>query len=260
MKKDNNGFNYSSVENQLRKNARKVNREYRRKNLMIRLTVVISVFFIICWFALQVSQKYAGSFEINLDNGRRSLSLSVNPEFSNPSDVLFADIPQEINNISYTYIPLDIIGEVNGSANGRNYMCYTFYLKNTGNRTLDYTCAMKILNYEKGLDECIRIMIVRNGETSYYAKCKHGTDGEPELVYYYDDHARFDEVILTEAFVSDEEVFTKEYTGLTAGNYDKYSVVVWIEGSDPETNNEKLHGVVRMKIDFNVIENEEEDM
>ena len=139
-------------------------------------------------------------------------------------------------------------------------MCYTFYLKNSGNKKLDYNCAMKILNYEKGLDESIRIMIVRNGERNFYAKCKHGTDGEPELVYYYDDHARFDEVIATEAFVSEEVVFSKDYEGLTPGSYDKYTIVVWIEGSDPETNNEKLSGVVRMKIDFNVIENEEEDM
>lgn len=259
MKNDNNVFNYSSVENQLRKNARKVNREYRRKNLMIRLTVVISVFFIICWFALQVSQKYAGSFEINLDNGRRSLTLSETPDFENPSDVLFAEIPPGMDNISYTYIPLDEIGTINGSDNGKNYLCYTFYVKNSGNKKLDYNCAMKILNYDKGLDECIRIMMVRNGESSYYAKCKNGTDGEPELVYYYDDHARFDEVILTEAFKSEEEVFSKDYYGLTVGNYDKYTVVVWIEGSDPETNNEKLQGVVRMRIDFNVIENEEED-
>ena len=260
MKNDNNVFNYSSVENQLRKNARKVNREYRRKNLMIRLTVVISVFFIICWFALQVSQKYAGSFEINLDNGRRTLSLSENPEFSNPSDVLYADIPQEMNNISYTYLPLDEIGTVNGSANGRNYLCYTFYVKNSGNKKLDYICAMKILNYEKGLDESIRIMMIRNGERSFYAKCKNGTDGEPELVYYYDAHARFDEVITTEAFASEDEVFSKEYVDLAPGSFDKYTVVIWIEGSDPETNNEKMSGVVRMRIDFNVIENEEEDM
>ena len=248
--------------NALRKKARLLNREYKTRDMFYRIIAVIILFFLICYGALYMSRTLGGNFQINLSNGRYAISLCETADFDKPTDVLDAKIPAKMNNIAYTTIlpNLDEILSTDGSCNGDNYMAYTFYIKNTGNRVVSYHCKLKILNFEKGLESSIRVLIIFNGEKTVYAKAKEGTENEPEKIYYYDNHAISDEDknVDTVPFTSMQVGFYNLREDLPVGQIDKFTIITWIEGSDPETTDEKKSGIVKMGIDFEVVEEEDD--
>ena len=209
-----------------------------------------------------MSRTLGGNFQINLSNGRRVISLCETADFDKPTDVLDAPIPSEMNNIAYTEMLLDMdkILAKDGSCNGKNYMAYTFYVKNTGNRVISYHYTLKILNFEKGLESSIRVLIIFNGEKTVYAKAKEGTENEPEKIYYYDNHAKsdIDVNVDTVPFINTKTGFFNLREALPIGNMDKITIITWIEGSDPETTDEKKSGIVKMGIDFEVIQEEDD--
>jgi len=252
-------LNQSLSANVLRKKAKSINREYKTKNMLIKMCVIITTFFLICYGALAIAKKVGGNFQIDLANGRRTIALSATKDFSHPTDLLQADIPATMNNISYTTIPIDEARKTDGSNNGYGYMCYTFYLKNTGNKTLSYFMELKLLNMEKGLDNCIRVLIIRNKDRYFYAKAKVDTDNEAEKVFYYDDHAYFEEDIDTIPFLNENQGCYELRENLESGEVDKYTLIVWIEGSDPETTDEKKSGLVKMGLTFTVRPEEDDD-
>ena len=247
--------------NSLRKKARLINREYRLKNLFYKILVIIILFFLICFGALYISRTLGGNFQINLSNGRRVISMSETSDFLKPTDVLDAPIPAKMNNISYTTIPVDDSINTEGSSNGKDYMAYTFFVKNTGNRVVSYYTKLNLINFEKGLESCIRVMIVRNGDKKVYAKAKEGTDQEAEKIYYFDNHAisDVDVDVDTVPFENMKVGLYELREKLPIGEIDRYTIICWIEGSDPETTDEKKSGIVKMSIDFSVLEEEDED-
>lgn len=246
--------------NSLRKKARLLNREYKTRDMFYRVIAVIILFFLICFGALYISRTLGGNFQINLSNGRRVISMCETSDFERPTDVLDAPIPAQMNNISYTSIPLEEILETDGSCNGKDYMAYSFYVKNTGNRVVSYYSKLKLVNFEKGLESCIRVMIIFNGEKKCYAKAMEGTEKEPELIYYFDTHALStrDIDVYTIPFDNMTVGFNELRENLPIGSIDRYTVIVWIEGSDPETTDEKKSGIVKMGIEFEVLQEEDD--
>lgn len=261
---ENQGSQNQNVLSNLRKNVKQINKEYKTKDLLVKTAAIITIFFLICFGALAISKKYGGNFEINLGNGRRVISLCETPDFEKATDALDVAIPERMNNISFTSLPEDI-DAIDGEHNGKDYMAYTFYLKNMGNKKLSYYNNLRILRYEKKLDECIRVMVYLNGVPTYYAKGKKGTTGiegvtpEPEQVFYEDSHAKWFELIWTTPFQDNENAYNILREDLQPGEIDKYTFVVWIEGSDPETSDDKRSGQVKMDIVFTVKEELEED-
>lgn len=200
--------------------------------------------------------------------GKKGVLLSAHEDGSDAADSLSAAMTPSITNITYDWLPAGLDREAYGSHNGRNYLAYTFKVCNTGEIAVDYRSTMKIAAAAGDADEAVRVMLYRNGEPAVYAK-RNSTDAdmnrppaagaEPlpfETIYRKKQPAgdaaqqelpdpmnqeqnrtpveTTDELLPIIEFPDDEVVFDLEYSGLEPGAADQYTVVIWIEGLDPE--------------------------
>ena len=86
-------------------------------------------------------------------------------------------------------------------------------------------------------------MIYKNGEPAIYGKGK------------YDDRSTA-ETDCTK-FETDTKVMTTSSEDFEVGEVDKYTIVIWIEGNDPECIDDIRNGHVRMRMLFQVRDDEE---
>ena len=223
------------------------NRIKGRKKLM-RITMVLcccifavlTVVFIILAFLFN-----GGKFTINLENNddlATSLALFDNLEYKEVKRKLYADEIDFMDNISIKWLPQDIDSEkYEGSHNGDNYIAYTFYLGNTGIQTVNYWYEVVIDDVIKNVDEAVRIMIFRNGEKTIYAKLNSDTGKEEEgTVAFYENEKSSEEHIAVL-----EEV--KDFKPL---DIDRFTIVVWLEGDDPDCVNAIIGGEIKMHMNI----------
>lgn len=205
--------------------------------LAIVLTVVVAIVYAASYFYNQF-----GSFTVKVnkyDMVNQGLSLSETPDFDHTISVLKADIVYDMTNISGHDLP-DNIDMVNGSHNGKNYIAYTFYLINAGDDTLSYEEELTIENVTKGVDEAVRIAVFRDGVKTVYGKTKSsGTGIESDC----------DSEFATASIVLRE--ITEEFAPRAKH---KYTVVIWLEGNDPDCVNDIIGGTIKFRYDFRITE------
>ena len=178
-----------------------------------------------------------GNFSITLDDNlyyKKSLIIYDNPEYKVYRSELLAPAPETFDNISYKWLP-ENLHEYEGSHNGENYLAYSFYIENTGDRITDYWSEIVVSDVIKDVDEAVRIRVYKDDQYVTYAKAK--ADGTPEKN--------------TEAFVSDDLVSIDHVEDFSPGDKIKYTIVLWIEGSDLECTDNILGGEFKVQMNFN---------
>jgi hypothetical protein len=171
------------------------------------------------------------------------ITLSDTPDFAKSSVLLEADIIPQMDNITKSWMP-ENLDEVDGPHNGDNYIAYTFYLKNAGENEINYMTQLNIHAVTKEADNAVRVMVFKNGEETVYAKAQKGsTEPEPDTV----------------AFLSNTKVLENITDDFTPGEIDKYTVVIWLEGEDPECVDNIRGGVVKMSMNFRVLDSDNGD-
>ena len=195
-------------------------------------------------------------------------------------------VVKEVTNITKSWLPKNLDTEKDGQHNGENYLAYTFYLKNTGDADLDYQTVMNVTGTSKSVDEAVRVMVYKNGEPEVFAKENRGltsSDGKPEAFEKIfkkeipenftpptkeeieaaaeqpqnkEPVAHTDEEIVIQPFVDSKTVFNTEVGGLEPGATDKYTIVMWIEGEDPECLDVIRGGYVKLMWFFNIADEE----
>ena len=190
---------------------------------------------------------------INCAEGDGSLSLSETVEGFNEGKgtvrLEAVGIPK-MTNISRMEVSDDIHNEKDGSHNGQNYFCYTFYLKNVGTASLNYTMELSIVMNTKGMGDAMRIEIFstplfgarRDTILTKYAKAR--ADGTPE---YYDD-ADPSQGYCTN-FLNDKIISTETYT-LPISQIYKYTILMYIDGPDEDCTDEILGGSFGFEVQF----------
>ena len=140
-----------------------------------------------------------------------------------------------MDNISIDWIPSNINNESDGSHNGDNYIAYTFYVANQGNESIDYWYSIIIDDVIKNVDEAVRVMIFLNDEKTVYAK-KNSYTGMEEKD--------------TKSFYADDEAVLENRKGFAPGDIDKFTVVIWLEGDDPDCVDSILGGEIKMHMEI----------
>lgn len=186
--------------------------------------------------------EFTISFVESDDEELVEISLSEDKEFTNPSVRLVCGGIDGMTNISGSSIS-ENVDSIDGSHNGKHYIAYTFYVKNTGNVDCILQEEYLIDSVVKGADAAIRIKVYRNGEHTTYAKI--GSDGLPEYG--------------TESFVSSNVVFKNTDIDLKVGQQIRYTLVIWLEGDDPECVNAIKGGSLNMSLIFSVLKIDYED-
>jgi hypothetical protein len=203
------------------------------KLILLFLLEFISIVYLVLYVVYQ-SGRFTVTLDKNLSN-RKNVFLSENGNVKERTRHLAAGTIEYMDNISIKWLPANLDIEQNGSHNGDNYIAYTFYVVNGGKETVHYWFEIDVDDTIRRVDEAIRIMIYKNGEPTVYAKKNEATgEAEPD----------------TKKFVSESIAVLEQRKEFKPQEKDRYTVVVWIEGDDPECNNDLLGGEVKMHIDI----------
>ena len=135
--------------------------------VLMGMLLIVAVLFIIAF-----SQEKMGNFTINLNRlelYRRGISISETGEFNDATARLTANSVKDATNISIDDIPDNLDGEA-GSHNGKNYMAYTYYVRNAGKEDLGYIAKITLDSCAKGAEEAVRVAVWRNGKRVVYAE------------------------------------------------------------------------------------------
>ena len=210
------------------------------------LMIALALMMLIMWIISMLISQY-GDLVISLERPLRSKGIVVaeEPDPEKGVTILSAPKVKEVTNITYEWLPLEELDTKDGSNNGKNYLCYTFYVINNGKETVDYDADLQIKGVSKSMDEAIRVMVYKNGEPNIYGKHQYKKDA---------DVAETDATL----FDSDTSVMKTTTEDFEPGAMDKYTVVAWVEGNDPECINDIMGGFMRMNMLFGIADDEEE--
>ena len=211
--------------------------EVKRYRLWTKfLPIIILIFALMKFGAFTVSVN-------KFDNHDYALSLSESPGFDVYSSRLNAEIAEEITNIDGSTLP-DWLDNIDGEHNGDNYVAYTFYCKNMGTKTLTYSYEMYIANMIFEVEKAARVRLYVNGDYVDYAYAR--TDGiegpEPG----------------TTAFQTGNTIVKKYIENFKPGDITKYTVVIWLEGPDPDCVDKIIGGEFKIDMRMEVTGGEED--
>lgn len=217
----------------LNEKAKKEKKKRARKKVFKILLTLIILFLINIYIILAIFYR-GENFTVTLDSeyGRES-GLVIYEELENKYTRTFLrskDI-EFFTDISVDWLPANIDNEGEGSHNGRNYIAYTFYAENMGQDTINYWTTIKIDDVVRNVDEAIRVMVFKNGNKVIYAKNSRET-GQPEQG--------------TISFHDEDTVMLELTENFKVGDIDKYTVVIWVEGDDPECKDDLIGGEIKM--------------
>ena len=210
----------------------------RRKILSIALSVALVILLILFLVSLLVTKWGDLVIEIDRPAVAKGIVLSETEDFAKKSVSLSAKQQLDVTNITYSWLPVDLDTSKDGEHNGDNYVAYTFYVRNEGVEEIKYNAALDITGVAKSADEACRVMVFKNGEQAIYAKGQYDNREQAET-----DATKFE---------SDTVVMTTTTEGFKPQDVDKYTIVIWIEGNDPECIDDIRDGFVRMRMLFQV--------
>jgi hypothetical protein len=186
-----------------------------------------------------------GTFTVkaqSLTDVNKRIALSETIGFANPTSKLNSSGINSMDNITYDWLPLDELDLYDGAYNGENYIVYTFFVKNTGKEDLDYQAELFYTKATRGIENAARVMIYYNGEPTVYAA--PSADGGSEVV----------PVGLTDFY--DDTTVSSDVRSLAVDECDRYTVVIWLEGEDPECVDDVRSGTLQMEMDFAVLDDD----
>ena len=220
-------------------------RKTRAKRAKIILLILI-ILFTFAYLILGIVYN-GGRFTITLDPNfgiKSGIVMYENHEVKEKKNRLYAKEVDFMDNIDITWISANVDNEGDGAHNGDNYIAYTFYLENEGPETMNYWMECTIDDVIRNVDEAVRIMVFLNGEKTVYAK-PNSLTGNAEVD--------------TEKFYSSKLPILRERKDFKPGDVDKYTIVVWIHGPDPDCMDNLIGGEIKMHIDFREEHIEQED-
>lgn len=211
--------------------AEKIYKRKFRTRIAIIAILVLLLFLSIIYAILYVVNS-GGNFTINLDpnlKADRNIVLSSYRDFHETTLKLTASSLEYMDNIAEEWLP-DDIDEKEGSHNGEDYIAYTFFVKNDGDDVVNYYTSIDIESVIKNVDEAVRVAVYLNGEKTVYAK----RDSSGSVVEG------------TKPFSSNTQVMNMVRKEFKPDDVDRFTVVIWLEGNDPECIDDILGGEMKM--------------
>ena len=242
------------------------------KGLWALLGALFLLFFAMVTLAY-VSQL-RGHFTINMseDMFKSGFLMSETRDFTNPTTHLFSKPAEDVPCVSITDIAQDV-DEVDGSHN-EDYFAYTFYLRYEGDESVTYDWTINLNSESQSISVAAWLMVFEDGKLSIFAKAsadggaemlpKVGDDrhGYPEP-FFRKNLADPDQLQLIRTVGSVSYYRVEPYTfesantiakgsraGVEPGDVHKYTVVMWLEGDDPECTDELIGG--HMGVEMNM--------
>lgn len=224
------------MEKKVTLSSEKMKREKKIRKFFKIFLLFLLLLLIIIYFVVGIIYN-SGNFSITMDKNlyfEKNLIIYDSPIYKVYRTELYAKAPNTFDNISYKWLPENLDDLGGGSHNGQNYLSYTFYIENMGKDISDYWSEVIVDDVIMNVDEAVRIRVYRDGEAVTYAKLSARGTAEPETV----------------PFDSDELVVREHITNFKPGDISRYTIVLWVEGSDPECTDNILGGEFKVHMDF----------
>lgn len=251
---------------------------FKRRMVIVGLCILLSLMFITYIFALAFEQSGNFTVEVtdNPNNYKLTLSHTDNDGDEEEGQRLTSYPVENMRDNTFNYIiqnNKELIKQLQTKptqVETDHYMLYTFQVKNDSLVAVGYKWTLEMTIDTGNLSSAIRVMIIKNAATatdeSYYnVYAKAESDGSPALLFY-DDNTGTEEIVsdgtLTIPFYDVENgiIATSGLLPmLSRGTTDTYTVVLWIEGTDPECIGTKddpnsiLGGEVALRMLFEVV-------
>lgn len=234
-------------------------------------------------FLFSVVQHMRGRFTINLSDEmfREGFTLSDNAAFTSPTTVLFAVPAEDAPCISISQVPIDV-DMIDGEHND-HYFAYTFYIRNEGENSVDYTWELGINQETLDLSSAIWVGLYEDGSLKIYAEAS-GVTGDQEALPGFDDYSRgylsvpilqqMEETeqlevvddsgrftyyrVVPEMFLSENVITRGMMMNVEPQEAHKYTVVMWLEGDDPDCTDDLIGGTMGVDMAFR-LEHEGDD-
>lgn len=217
--------------------ADKVKNRKKFVKIIRKALLLLLIFLIILYIILDIIYS-EGRFTVSLDSNKTLESgLVIFDSLNNGHGKrkLEATPIKFMDNISYKWLPEKIDEEAEGPHNGKNYIAYTFYVENQGKEVLNYHYEVIVDDVIKHVDDAIRIRIYKNGEYKTYAK-GDSMDGKAEKDTEPFKHIKED----------NGTIILEEVTNFKPEDLDKYTIVIWLEGDDPDCTDALIGGELKM--------------
>ena len=215
-------------------------KRYRMLMRIIPIAVGCATAALVLVYAVTAMYSQYGSFTVTVnkyDSVKYALTLSETPDFNDPISRLNCKASEEITNIDGSTLPKDL-NMINGEHNGKNYVAYTFYCKNAGEETVTYEYQVYIANMTNDIEKAVRVRLYVDGEYEDYARTRSdGKGAEPGTV----------------EFVSESVIVRDQISGFAPGDVTKYTVVIWLEGNDPECLDNILGGEFKIDMSMSIV-------
>lgn len=228
---------FESNKEKIKLNSERVRERERNIRVLKRGILLMILFLIVLYFLLKVIFE-TGYFTISLDPTfaqETGLVMYENIDEKLERKILKATKVEHMDNISIKWLPDNLHQLGGGSHNGENYLAYTFYLENQGSDAINYWYQITVDDVIKNVDKAIRIIIYRNDEHTVYAKANERT-GDAESG--------------TKEFYTSVEPVLECRENFTSGEIDKFTIVVFLEGDDPDCVDALIGGEMKMHMDI----------
>lgn len=231
------------------------------------------------FFVMSLVTQMRGHFTINMtgDLFREGFSVCDSVDFENPSAFLYSVPLEGAMCISMVDIPEDV-GEVDGYYQDQNFFAYTFYIRNEGQSIVDYDWDVEIISESKNLSRATWVMVFEDEKMTFHAEAKE--DGSIEALPAFDDNTRgylkmpmgdfakypdeqYERVeantpiphyrAVPISFVDEETVAVGRQVAVKPNDVHKYTVVIWLEGDDPDCTNDLIGGHIGLEMNFRLI-------
>ena len=224
------------MKSKVKLNASKVKQEKKTNKIFRIVLILIILILLILYFVIGIIYN-RGNFSITLDKDlyfESGLMIYDDPEYKVYRSELLAPAPDTFDSMSYKWLPDNLGEEKLGTHNGDNYLAYTFLIENTGDKEVNYISRVVIEDVIKNVDEAVRIRIYKGNEYVTYAKLSNRGVPEKDTV----------------PFLEDKIVVEEHVENFKPGDINKYTVVMWIEGTDPDCTDNILGGEFKAYMNF----------
>ena len=269
----------------------------RRRRRIAALVSLISAIGVTSLVVVSFLGRFVGTFTVSLTNSSVRLSLSEKQSFKESTSYLLIEKLKPFEETSFVNLPAaDLLdnedtpydyGKSISQLNGEEtlqFFKYTFYVKNVGSTVAQYNMKVKIDEKSKSndgtertLDDTLRVMVFENDPTLEEETHNYRVFAKPsyEVNLDKDDEKTYREFVYVDKHrknpdkEDDDYPLAESFDGKTVASYSvdnfgksdikRYTLVIWLEGSDPDSDNTKNAPVgasMKLGVEITAYENE----